>query len=84
MRARRIVQTGAFDPQDVERLQAAFEAAWLQVEATVPEREREAAREYLATVVVSAGNVSDLDAEELATVAVRTFLSIRTGTQSLP
>ncbi|WP_414462697.1 hypothetical protein [Hyphomicrobium sp. DY-1] len=83
MRARRIVQTGAFDPEDVERLQAALEAAWLQLEASVPQRERDAAREQLATVVVSAGNVSGLDAEELATVAVRTFLSIRAGTQSL-
>ncbi|CCB64074.1 hypothetical protein [Hyphomicrobium sp. MC1] len=84
MRARRIVQTGAFDPEDVERLQTALEAAWLQVEESVSQREREAAREHLATVVVSAGNVSDLDAEELATVAVRTFLSIRASTQSPP
>lgn len=84
MRARRIVQSGVFDPEDVERLQVALEAAWLQVEAVIPERERDDSRERLATVVVSAGNVSDLDAEELATVAVRTFLSIRASTQSPP
>lgn len=83
MRARRILQTGAFNPDDLERLQAAFDAAWATLAPTIPDADHAQSRELLATVVVSAGNVSGLDTEELAAVALRTFHAIRTGTQTL-
>jgi hypothetical protein len=76
MRALRILQHGAFSPADVERLQSAFDKAWASISTTIPESEWTAARESLATVVVSAGNVSNLDADELAHVALRLFRSI--------
>ncbi|WP_290989026.1 hypothetical protein [Hyphomicrobium sp.] len=38
-------------------------------------------RELLATIVVSAGNVSGLDAEELAAVAIRSFEAIYAGSR---
>lgn len=77
MRARRIIQAGAFDPEDVQRLQAAFDLGWAELLPSVKPTDIEKAREMLATVVVSAGNVSGLDAEELAAVAVRSFNAIR-------
>ena len=83
MRARRILQTGAFSPDDVIRLQEAFDAAWATVSTTVETVDQPRCREVLATIVVSTGNVSGLDAHELAAVAIRTFESIRAGTQTL-
>jgi hypothetical protein len=77
MRALRILQHGAFSPADVERLQSAFDMAWATVSPTIEQSEWTTARESLATVVVSAGNVSNLDAGELAQVALRLFRSIR-------
>lgn len=77
MRARRILQTGAFAPEDVQRLQAAFELAWAELEPATVIEERGKLRELLATIVVSAGNVSGLDAQELSVVAVRSFNAIR-------
>jgi hypothetical protein len=83
MHARRILQTGAFNPEDLNRLQGAFDTAWRTIAPTIVAADHANSRELLATVVVSAGNVSGLDAEELATVALRTFKAIRTGTQTL-
>jgi hypothetical protein len=76
MRARRIIQAGAFAPDDVARLQAAFDLAWTQVSPTVETSEHARAREALAIIVVSAGTVSGLDAEELASFAQRTYATI--------
>jgi phosphoglycerate dehydrogenase-like enzyme len=76
MHALRILQHGAFSPAGVERLQAAFDKAWLGIEPDIDAQEKDKARESLAIVVVSAGNVSDLDADELAQVALRLFRAI--------
>lgn len=84
MRARQIIQTGAFNPEEVERLQTAFDDAWARVAPTIPEADHSQCREILATIVVAAGNVSGLDALELATTAVRTFRSVRAAVQPLP
>lgn len=83
MRARRILQTGAFNPEDLQRLQEAFDIAWETIAGDLPSADHASSRETLATVVVSAGNVSGLDAGELAIVAIRTFDAIRAGSQSL-
>lgn len=77
MRALRILQHGAFSPAGVERLQAAFNKAWENIAPEIDARERDNARESLAIVVVSAGNVSDLDSDGLAQVALRLFRAIR-------
>ncbi len=77
MRARRILNIGAFDPVDLNRLQTAFESAWTVLMSTVNEAEVEQSRTTLATIIVSAGNVSGLDAGELAAMAIRTFEAIR-------
>lgn len=81
MRARKILQTGAFNPEDVSRLQNAFKCAWASVGSSVEAAEKTRCRELLATIVVSAGNVSGLDAVELAVVAIRSFEAIRISLQ---
>lgn len=83
MRARRIIQIGAFVPEDVERLQTAFDTAWASLAPTIPESEHAQCREILATVIVAAGNVSGLDPLELSNIAIRTFRSVRAAGQPL-
>ncbi len=83
MRAKRIIQSGAFDPEDVERLQRAFDLAWTKLLPKTQAADIESLRELLATVIVSAGNVSGLDAEELAQKSVRSCMSIRAANQTL-
>jgi phosphoglycerate dehydrogenase-like enzyme len=83
MRARKILQTGAFNPEDLMRLQEAFDAAWKILEPDVEPSDHARSRDFLATVIVSAGNVSGLDADELAAVALRTVHAIRAGTQTI-
>lgn len=84
MRAIRILQHGAFTPEDVDRLQRAFEMAWTQIALSTPEHESPRAREVLATIIVAAGNISDLDTGELATVALRQFAAIRKTIHETP
>ncbi|RUP11174.1 MAG: hypothetical protein EKK38_01605 [Hyphomicrobium sp.] len=81
MRARNILQTGAFNPEDVSRLQNAFKAAWASIGLAIDTADKARCRELLATIVVSAGNVSGLDAEELAAVAIRSFEAIYAGSR---
>jgi hypothetical protein len=76
MRARRIVQAGAFWPDDLERLEAALELAWQQVRQLPGPREPSKTRETLAIIIVASGNCSTLDTEQLARYAVQTFLNI--------
>ena len=83
MRVRRILQTGAFDPENVNRMQDAFDAAWAMLAPTIETAEHPGSRELLATIVVAAGNVSGLDAKELAAAAIRTFESIRASSKTL-
>lgn len=58
MLVRSILQTGAFNPDDVSRMQEAFDAAWTIISPTVETAEQPRVRELLATVVVATGNVS--------------------------
>ena len=76
MRAQRIIQSGAFTPEDMNRLQTAFDTAWSAVRHTVEADDVLRSRELLAAVVVTAGKISELDAEELASFAIRTFATI--------
>lgn len=76
MRAQRIIQSGAFTPEDLNRLQSAFDTAWKALQTTIEANDILRSREMLATVVVSAGKISALDSEELAAFAIRTFTTI--------
>lgn len=73
MRALHILQSGAFTPEHLDRLQSAFDATWRKVASSIAEADHSRARDLLATIVVSAGKVSDLDASELAITAERLF-----------
>lgn len=79
LRANRIIQSGAFTPEELNRLQTAFNTAWNALQPAIEASDILRSREILATVVVSAGKVSELDAEELAAFAIRTFGTIRTA-----
>ena len=64
---------GASIPEEVKLLEAVFDASWHQIEGHYPVEgtERDAAREPLATVVVTLGNTCrHLDAAELQTRAI--------------
>ncbi|HET6389848.1 hypothetical protein [Hyphomicrobium sp.] len=82
MRARHILQSGAFTPEHLERLQSAFDAAWKKIAPSIVEADHHRSRELLASVVVSAGKVSDLDAGELAMTAERLFQDAMAGERS--
>lgn len=84
MRATRILRAGAFTPDDVTRLQTAFDLAWGRIMPTVDVAHHPEAREALAIVVVSAGNVSGLDIEELAAFAERTYSTVRLASDLSP
>ena len=83
MRARRILQKGSFSPNDVTLLQEAFDAAWQYISLAVEAADQPRVRALLAGIVVSAGNVSELDAEELAAVAIRIFQAIHPDSRKI-
>lgn len=76
MRALHVLQSGAFTPEHLDRLQSAFDMAWAKVAPAFSEAEHARARELLAGVTVSAGRVSNLDAGELAITAERLFKGV--------
>jgi hypothetical protein len=76
MRVRQIIRSGGFEPQDVKRLDAVFDASWHQLAGYYPAEGtvRDAARERLASIVVTLGKTCRfLDAVELQTRAVAMF-----------
>ena len=76
MKIRQIIHSGGFEPEDVKLLEADFDASWRQIEGhySADGTERDAARERLATVVVTLGHTCrHLDAAELQTRAVAMF-----------
>lgn len=79
MRSQRIIQAGAFTPEDLNRLQTAFDTAWSGLQYTIEADDVLRSREMLAIVIVSAGKISDLDPEELASFAIRTFETIHSA-----
>ena len=79
MRALSILQSGAFTPEHLDRLQSAFDIAWAKVAPTVAAAEHARSRDLLASLIVPAGKVSDLDASELAITAERLFREVTAG-----
>ena len=77
MVVRQIIRKGGFDPEDVARLDAAFTAAWKQIECRydlASDMERDATRERLAVMIVTLGeSCHEIDAVELQARALATF-----------
>jgi hypothetical protein len=70
MKVRQILHDGAFDAEDLQRLQTAFDAAWLVVEPQAS-NDRERARERLAIIIVNLDRHLEID--ELKTTALNIF-----------
>jgi hypothetical protein len=64
---------GAFGPDDLELLQAAFDLAWQNLADTVDENSRAITREKLAAIVISSAHPSQANSSELAQMAIRSF-----------
>ena len=63
---------GAFEPQDLVRLQTALDVAWHEVKASIADRD--AAREKLSMIILNLDRARlGLDAAQLKATAVRTF-----------
>ena len=77
MVVRQIIRNGGFDPEDVARLDAAFTAAWKQIEFRfdlASDLERDALREKLAVIIVELGkSFHEIDAVELQARALAMF-----------
>ena len=77
MVVRQIIRNGGFDPEDVARLDAAFTAAWNQIEFRfdlASDLERDAIREKLAVIIVELGkSFHEIDAVELQARALAMF-----------
>ena len=74
MRAKRILQRGAFTPEDFARVQRVFDDAWATVAPTIPRGDRPQRREMLATIVLSLATArSDLEPAEMTPIALRLF-----------
>ena len=77
MVVRQIIRNGGFDPEDVARLDAAFTAAWKQIECRydlASDMERDATRERLAVMIVTLGkSCHEIDAVELQARALAMF-----------
>ena len=69
MVVRQIIRNGAFDPEDVALLDAAFTAAWKQIEGRydlASDMECDATRERLAVIIVALGkSCHEIEAVEL-------------------
>ena len=83
MVVRQIIRNGGFHPEDVARLDAAFTAAWKQIECIydlASDVERDATRERLAVIIVALGkSCHEIDAVELRAKALAVFDSQNGG-----
>jgi hypothetical protein len=75
MKVRQIIRSGGFEPEDVKLLDAVFDACWHQMERHLGDDiQRTAARERLATIVLTLGKTCrHLDAAELQTRVIAMF-----------
>lgn len=81
MRAKRIIeQIGAFDPDEMARLQSAFNTAWEKLKPSVAPSNEPEARELLATIVVSIAKVrADLGPDQIALEGLGVFQNAHGG-----
>jgi hypothetical protein len=76
MKVRQIIRSGGFEPEDVKLLDAIFDDCWHRVEGRYlgEGAQRTAARELLATIVLTLGKTCrHLDAAELQTRVLAMF-----------
>lgn len=72
MRASRILQRGAFTPEEFARIQQVFDDAWAAVAPKVSRPDRARRRDTLATIVLSLATArTDLDTSEMTQMAIR-------------
>jgi hypothetical protein len=71
VRANRILQRGAFTPEDFARIQGVFDDAWMRVAPKINRAERAKSRETLATIVLSLATArTDQGTAEMTEMAV--------------
>ena len=70
MRARRIIEGAAFGPEVIEAARAAFDAAWAEIADRFGTELREAARERLATAIISAARENSTNVDMLRRVGL--------------
>jgi hypothetical protein len=76
MRARRIIQNGAFEPEEIAFLDDVFAASWKQIEDRFPDTGEacDAARERLASIIVTLAKCRDTnEASVLQKEAIEVF-----------
>lgn len=71
MRARRIIEGAAFGPETIQVASEAFEAAWSEIAHHFDASRRDAAREMLATSIISATREESSDVDALRRVGIR-------------
>jgi hypothetical protein len=77
MKARRLVMSGSYDPDQLRALGKAFDEAWARIAPTISGRAKavEATRLQLADIVLSLGKSGNFDPQWLADTAVHAMLS---------
>jgi hypothetical protein len=70
MKARRLIESASFEPQTLEVIFKAFDAAWAEIAHHFPDRDSEA-RMRLAHAVLAVAREDSGDAEELKKAALQ-------------
>jgi hypothetical protein len=76
MKVRQIIRSGGFEPEEVKLLETVFDACWHQMESFYlsEDAQRVAARERLATIVLTLGKTCrHLDVTELQSRVLAMF-----------
>jgi hypothetical protein len=84
MRARQLIESSSFGPDQVKAMGKALDAAWSQIAPRVDDRPEaiQAARFALADIILSLGGPGKFDPDWRARTAVRLMLSRLSGYQS--
>jgi hypothetical protein len=77
MKARQLIESAIYDPDQVKALGQAFDAAWARIGPTVSSRAHaiEAARLKLASIVLGLAKAGNFDPQQLADAAVQQMLA---------
>jgi hypothetical protein len=75
MKARQLIDSATYDPQQLNALRTAFDAAWKQISPAVRARGVEAARLKLANVVLAVAPTGPIEADRIAADAMNVMLA---------
>lgn len=83
MKARQVIASGAYGPDELKALGQAFDDAWDQIASTVSQRPRaiESARLKLADIILGLAKNGNFDPKWLADTAVQVMRSRSSGVQ---